>query len=75
MAEMHNSLLHLDIDAFFAYIEQLRNPHLKGRPVIVGNGVIASCSYEARRFGLSAGMPLRHRNGHKSERNQGTDQF
>ena len=52
------TLLHVDIDAFFAAIEQQRNPHLRGRPVIVGAGVIASCSYEARRFGLRAGMPL-----------------
>lgn len=52
------AVLHVDIDAFFASIEQQRDPRLQGRPVIVGNGVIASCSYEARRFGLKAGMPL-----------------
>src|SRR2546426_9427769 len=52
------TVLHVDIDAFFAAIEQQRNPHLRGRPVIVGAGVIASCSYEARQFGLRAGMPL-----------------
>jgi DNA polymerase-4 len=51
-------VLHVDIDAFFAAIEQQRDPRLRGRPVIVGAGVIASCSYEARRFGLKAGMPL-----------------
>jgi DNA polymerase-4 len=51
-------IMHVDIDAFFASVEQLRNPALKGRPVIVGAGVIASCSYEARRCGLKAGMPL-----------------
>ncbi len=51
-------VLHVDIDAFFAAIEQQRNPALRGKPVIVGAGVIASCSYEARRFGLKAGMPL-----------------
>lgn len=50
--------MHLDIDAFFASVEQLRNPRLAGRPVAVGSGVIASCSYEARRFGLRNGMPL-----------------
>lgn len=50
--------LHVDIDAFFAAIEQQRDPRLRGRPVIVGAGVIASCSYEARRFGLKAGMTL-----------------
>jgi DNA polymerase-4 len=52
------AILHVDIDAFFASIEQQRDPRLKGRPVIVGAGVIASCSYEARAFGLRAGMPL-----------------
>ena len=52
------AILHVDIDAFFAAIEQQRDPRLKGRPVIVGAGVIASCSYEARAFGLRAGMPL-----------------
>jgi DNA polymerase-4 len=52
------TILHVDIDAFFATIEQQRDPRLAGRPVIVGAGVIASCSYEARRFGLHAGMPL-----------------
>ena len=51
-------VLHLDIDAFFASVEQLRDPRLRGRPVIVGTGVIASCSYEARRHGLEAGMSL-----------------
>jgi DNA polymerase-4 len=51
-------LLHVDVDAFFASVEQLLIPALRGRPVIVGNGVIASCSYEAREFGLHAGMPL-----------------
>jgi DNA polymerase-4 len=56
---MRTSILHLDIDAFFASVEQLKNPRLRGKPVVVGNGVIASCSYEARRYGLRAGMPLR----------------
>lgn len=51
-------ILHADIDAFFASVEQRRDPRLRGRPVIVGTGVIASCSYEARRFGLRAGMVL-----------------
>jgi DNA polymerase-4 len=55
---MSSLIMHVDIDAFFASVEQLRNPALKGRPVIVGAGVIASCSYEARRRGLRKGMPL-----------------
>ncbi len=52
-------IVHLDVDAFFASVEQLLIPALRRRPVIVGSGVIASCSYEARKFGLRAGMPLR----------------
>lgn len=51
-------ILHVDIDAFFASVEQLRNPRLANRPVAVGSGVIASCSYEAREHGLTAGMAL-----------------
>jgi DNA polymerase-4 len=51
-------ILHVDVDAFFASVEQLLIPSLRSRPVIVGSGVIASCSYEARRFGLRAGMEL-----------------
>jgi len=50
---------HIDVDAFFASVEQLLMPALRGRAVIVGSGCIASCSYEARRFGLHAGMSLR----------------
>ena len=57
-APERRTVLHVDIDAFFAAIEQRRDPRLQGRPVIVGAGVIASCSYEARAFGLRAGMPL-----------------
>jgi len=51
-------ILHVDVDAFFPSVEQLLIPSLRGRPVVVGNGVIASCSYEARESGLHAGMPL-----------------
>ncbi len=57
-AERDSWVLHADIDAFFASVEQARDPRLRGRPVIVGTGVIASCSYEARAFGLRAGMAL-----------------
>ena len=52
-------IFHIDVDAFFASVEQLLAPGLRGRAVIVGSGCIASCSYEARRFGLHAGMSLR----------------
>ena len=56
-------ILHIDVDAFFASVEQLLIPSLRGRAVIVGSGVIASCSYQARRFGLRAGMPLHEARG------------
>ena len=55
--------MHIDLDAFFVSVEQVENPQLKGKPVVVGGrpegrGVVASASYEARAFGLHAGMPL-----------------
>src|SRR5438094_5056016 len=51
-------VLHLDADAFFASLEQRDDPRLRGRPVAVGTGVVASCSYESRRFGVRTGMRL-----------------
>jgi len=56
---MSSCVLHIDIDAFFASVEELRNPRLRGKPVAVGSGVVASANYIARRFGLRAGTPLR----------------
>jgi DNA polymerase-4 len=55
---MDRFILHLDADAFFASIEQRDDPKLCGRPVAVGTGVVASCSYEARRYGVQTGMRL-----------------
>lgn len=52
------SVLHLDIDAFFASVEQRDDPSLRGRPIAVGTGVVASCSYEARCFGVKTAMRL-----------------
>jgi DNA polymerase-4 len=53
-------IMYLDIDAFFPSVEQARFPDLCGKPVIVGSGVVASSSYEARRYGISAGTPIAH---------------
>jgi len=54
-------ILHLDMDAFFASVEQLDAPDLRGRPVIIGNsmrGVASAASYEARAFGVHSAMPI-----------------
>ncbi len=57
------AVLHLDLDAFFASVECLRNRDLCGKPLIIGGasarGVVASCSYEARRFGIHSAMPMK----------------
>ncbi len=60
---MDRVILHIDMDAFFASIEQACQPRLKGKPLIVGsrgrrdNTVVAACSYEAKAFGVQSGMP------------------
>src|SRR5258706_7271244 len=50
--------MHIVVDAFFASVEQLRDPRLRGKPVAVGNGVVASPSYEARALGVTTAMPI-----------------
>lgn len=74
---MEPTILHADLDAFYASVEQLLDPTLLGRPVLVGGGIVVAASYEARAFGVRAPMPTRQAlelcpgavvvNGHFSE--------
>ena len=57
------AILHLDLDAFFVSVELLSRPELKGKPLIIGGssdrGVVSSCSYEARKMGVTSAMPVK----------------
>ena len=54
--EAEATILHADLDAFYASVEQMLNPSLKGKPIAVGGGVVLACSYEAKKFGVRGAM-------------------
>ena len=63
MSVSSNIIAHFDLDSFFVSVEILKNPSLKGKPVIVGGqnerGIVTTCTYEARKFGVHSAMPMK----------------
>ncbi|MEY4142058.1 MAG: hypothetical protein RL110_1430, partial [Bacteroidota bacterium] len=60
---MLRNIVHMDLDTFFVSCERLLDSRLNGKPILIGGtsdrGVVASCSYEARRFGIHSAMPMK----------------
>lgn len=63
MSASEHSILHMDLDTFFVSVERLLDSRLEGKPILIGGtsdrGVVASCSYEARKFGIHSAMPMK----------------